>query len=344
MITDVCKKKRPWKGLGALFGDVAEARQESAEGSAAEQAGAQDKKADGAENKKPAEKKSGAKKTVSEKNTDTGNAAEQSGEVLIRISQIEANEKQPRKSFDETEMDELTASVRQYGVLQPLLVKKNGKKYRIIAGERRFRAAQQAGLKEVPVIIRDYSGQQAAEIAIIENVQRADLNPMEEAMAYQTLIDDYGLRQEDIAERVSKNRTTITNSLRLLKLAEGVQEMVAQGILSAGHARTLVVVEDPEEQLRLAKEIVEKGLNVRDTEKLIRLSGKKKAKPAGPEKPAEDPLKIFYQEYEEQMHTLLGTKVRINRRDKNKGRIEIDYYSQAELERLMDLFRTVEHD
>ena len=194
------------------------------------------------------------------------------------------------------------------------------------------------------MIIRDYSGQQAAEVAIIENVQRADLNPMEEAMAYQTLIDEYGLRQEDIADRVSKNRTTITNALRLLKLSEEVREMVAQGILSAGHARTLVVVEDPGEQLALAKEIAEKGLSVRDTERLIKLKGRKKAKPEDPEKTADDPLKIFYRDYEEQMHTLLGTKVRINRRDKNKGRIEIDYYSQDELERLMDLFRSVGHE
>jgi ParB family chromosome partitioning protein len=167
---------------------------------------------------------------------------------------------------------------------------------------------------------------------------------MEEAMAYQTLIDEYGLRQEDIADRVSKNRTTITNALRLLKLSEEVREMVAQGILSAGHARTLVVVEDPEEQLALAKEIAEKGLSVRDTERLIKLRGRKKAKPEDPEKTADDPLKIFYRDYEEQMHTLLGTKVRINRRDKNKGRIEIDYYSQDELERLMDLFRSVGHE
>ncbi len=342
------KKRGLGKGLGALFGDDAAVKKEvlkKGEDEKTEKASPEKKAAAKPETeKKPAVKKTPAKKPSSSKKAPETEAEEKTGEVLVSITQIETNEKQPRKNFDASELEELTASVRQFGILQPLLVQKSGKKYRIIAGERRFRAAQQAGLKEVPVIIRDYSGQQAAEIAIIENVQRADLNPMEEAMAYQTLIDDYGLRQEDIAERVSKNRTTITNALRLLKLAEGVREMVAQGILSAGHARTLVVVEDPEEQLRLAKEIAEKGLNVRETEKLIRLSGKKKAKPAAPEKPAEDPLKIFYQEYEEQMHTYLGTKVRINRRDKNKGRIEIDYYSPAELERLMELFRSINHE
>ena len=335
------KKRGLGKGLGALFGDDTEARRELPENSTEkENSGSEaEKKTSGKPSgqKKPAVKKSSTKKTAAEAKSEEADTAEQTGEILIRLSQIETNEKQPRKNFDEAELEELTASIRQFGVLQPLLVQKSGKKYRIIAGERRFRAAKEAGLKEVPVIIRDYSGQQAAEVAIIENVQRADLNPMEEAMAYQTLIDEYGLRQEDIADRVSKNR-------RLLKLSEEVREMVAQGILSAGHARTLVVVEDPEEQLALAKEIAEKGLSVRDTERLIKLRGRKKAKPEDPEKTADDPLKIFYRDYEEQMHTLLGTKVRINRRDKNKGRIEIDYYSQDELERLMDLFRSVGHE
>ena len=342
------KKRGLGKGLGALFGDDTETRRELPENNTEKESSGSEpeKKTSGKPSgqKKPAVKKSSTKKTAAEAKSEEADTAEQTGEILIRLSQIETNEKQPRKNFDEEELEELTASIRQFGVLQPLLVQKSGKKYRIIAGERRFRAAKEAGLKEVPVIIRDYSGQQAAEVAIIENVQRADLNPMEEAMAYQTLIDEYGLRQEDIADRVSKNRTTITNALRLLKLSEEVREMVAQGILSAGHARTLVVVEDPEEQLALAKEIAEKGLSVRDTERLIKLRGRKKAKPEDPEKTADDPLKIFYRDYEEQMHTLLGTKVRINRRDKNKGRIEIDYYSQDELERLMDLFRSVGHE
>ena len=255
-------------------------------------------------------------------------------DVTVKISSIIANEKQPRKNFNEEELSQLTESVKQYGVLQPLLVKKEGEKYRIIAGERRYRAAKEAGLKEIPVVVRDYTSQQAAEVSIIENVQRADLNPMEEAMAYQMLIDDYGLKQEEIAEKVSKNRTTITNALRLLKLSEKVRLMVAQGSLSAGHARTLVPVEDEETQYALAKEVVEKQLSVRETEKLVKQAGRKK-----PERKSkvEPDYSIFFREYEDKMKEILGTKVHINRRDKNKGRIEIDYYSQNELERIMEL-------
>ena len=255
-------------------------------------------------------------------------------EVTVKIASIIANEKQPRKNFDEEELSQLTESVRQYGVLQPLLVKKEGEKYRIIAGERRYRAAKEAGLKEIPVVIRDYTSQQAAEVSIIENVQRADLNPMEEAMAYQMLIDDYGLKQEEIAGKVSKNRTTITNALRLLKLSDKVRLMVAQGALSAGHARTLVPIEDEETQYALAREVVEKQLSVRETERLVKQAGRKK-----PEKKKKDEpdLSIYFREYEDKMKEILGTKVHINRRDKNKGRIEIDYYSQNELERIMEL-------
>ena len=255
-------------------------------------------------------------------------------DVTVKISSIIANEKQPRKNFNEEELSQLTESVKQYGVLQPLLVKKEGEKYRIIAGERRYRAAKEAGLKEIPVVVRDYTSQQAAEVSIIENVQRADLNPMEEAMAYQMLIDDYGLKQEEIAGKVSKNRTTITNALRLLKLSERVRLMVAQGSLSAGHARTLVPVEDEEIQYALAKEVVEKQLSVRETEKLVKQAGRKK-----PERKnkVEPDYSIFFREYEDKMKEILGTKVHINRRDKNKGRIEIDYYSQNELERIMEL-------
>ena len=255
-------------------------------------------------------------------------------EVTVKITSIIANEKQPRKNFDEEELSQLTESVRQYGVLQPLLVKKEGEKYRIIAGERRYRAAKEAGLKEIPVVIRDYTSQQAAEVSIIENVQRADLNPMEEAMAYQMLIDDYGLKQEEIAGKVSKNRTTITNALRLLKLTDKVRLMVAQGVLSAGHARTLVPIEDEDTQYALAREVVEKQLSVRETERLVKQAGRKKLEK---KKKDEPDLSIYFREYEDKMKEILGTKVHINRRDKNKGRIEIDYYSQNELERIMEL-------
>ena len=259
-------------------------------------------------------------------------------ETTVKISSIIANEKQPRKNFNEEELSQLTESVKQYGVLQPLLVKKDGENYRIIAGERRFRAAKEAGLKEIPVVIRDYTNQQAAEISIIENVQRADLNPMEEAMAYQMLIDDYGLKQEEVADKVSKNRTTITNSLRLLKLSKKVRVMVAEGTLSAGHARTLIPVVDEEEQYELAREIIEKQLSVRETEKLVKQAGKKKPEKKKTEEPD---YSLFYRDYEDKMKEILGTKVHINRRDKNKGRIEIDYYSQNELERIMELLRKI---
>lgn len=269
-------------------------------------------------------------------------AAVETGERLVKLSEIYANENQPRKNFDASDLAELTSSVRQYGILQPLLVQKEGTGYRIIAGERRYRAAKAAGLKEIPVIIRNYSSQQAAEISIIENVQRADLNPLEEAMAYQMLMKDYGLKQEEIAERVSKNRTTITNALRLLKLCQEVQEMVAEGALSAGHARTLVSLEDAKLQRDIAAIVVEKSLSVRETERLVKQAGKSK-KTEGTKENRQASYDIFYQEYEDRMRSILGTKVHISRRDKNKGRIEIDYYSAAELERIMDLLRSIRH-
>lgn len=266
------------------------------------------------------------------------------GEVLIKLDEIVTNDAQPRKSFDEEELGELTDSVRQYGVLQPILVQKKENKYRIIAGERRYRAAKAAGLKEIPVIIRDYTTQQAAEIAIIENVQRADLNPLEEAMAYQTLIDEYGLKQDEIANRVSKNRTTITNALRLLKLKNRARQLLTEGKISAGHARALLILEDEDKQGALAQAIVEKNLSVRETEKQAKqLLRSKKNKISEEEQAAERQYDSLYQSYEEYMRSILGTKVHINRRDRNKGRIEIDYYSASELERILDLIKNIQN-
>ncbi|KAB0578290.1 ParB family chromosome partitioning protein [Fusobacterium naviforme] len=288
------------------------------------------------------EEKQAEEETVSGNTEAHKSAAVETGERLVKLSEIYANENQPRKSFDASDLAELTSSVRQYGILQPLLVQKEGTGYRIIAGERRYRAAKAAGLKEIPVIIRNYSSQQAAEISIIENVQRADLNPLEEAMAYQMLMKDYGLKQEEIAERVSKNRTTITNALRLLKLCQEVQEMVAEGALSAGHARTLVSLEDAKLQRDIAAIVVEKSLSVRETERLVKQAGRSK-KTEGTKENRQASYDIFYQEYEDRMRSILGTKVHISRRDKNKGRIEIDYYSAAELERIMDLLRSIRH-
>ena len=223
--------------------------------------------------------------------------------------------------FDEEQLGELAESIRRYGVLQPLLVQKKGDRYELIAGERRWRAAKLAGFREVPVIVREYTRQQTMEIALIENVQRADLNPIEEAKAYQMLIQEFGLRQEDVAERVAKNRATITNSMRLLKLDERVQEMLIQDRLTGGHARALLSLEDGEKQYQLALKTVENHLSVREVERLVKelLKPKKAKKKAESERDME----VFFKDVEEKLKGVMGTKVSINRKDKNKGRIEI---------------------
>lgn len=266
-----------------------------------------------------------------------------SGEVQIKISSIVPNPNQPRKTFDQEALDELTESIKQYGVLTPLLVKRVGEKYEIIAGERRWRASQAAGLKEVPVVVKDYDDQKTAEIAIIENLQREDLNAIEEAQAYAMLIDNFNLDHEEVAKKVSKNRSTITNSLRLLKLNADVQVMVVDGELSAGHARALLALEDQEKQLPLAREIVQQKLSVRETEKKVKAFSKKKPAKKENEKPGKD-LEVFYKEYENRMQEILGTKVHINHKDNIKGRIEIDYYSPDELERIMDLLKSISEE
>ena len=260
-------------------------------------------------------------------------------EKFLNISEIEPNVSQPRKMFDEEQLGELAESIRRYGVLQPLLVQKKGDRYELIAGERRWRAAKLAGFREVPVIVREYTRQQTMEIALIENVQRADLNPIEEAKAYQMLIQEFGLRQEDVAERVAKNRATITNSMRLLKLDERVQEMLIQDRLTGGHARALLSLEDGEKQYQLALKTVENHLSVREVERLVKelLKPKKAKKKADPERDME----VFFKDVEEKLKGVMGTKVSINRKDKNKGRIEIEYYSSAELERLIELLESL---
>ena len=260
-------------------------------------------------------------------------------EKFLNISEIEPNVSQPRKMFDEEQLGELAESIRRYGVLQPLLVQKKGDRYELIAGERRWRAAKLAGFREVPVIVREYTRQQTMEIALIENVQRADLNPIEEAKAYQMLIQEFGLRQEDVAERVAKNRATITNSMRLLKLDERVQEMLIQDRLTGGHARALLSLEDGEKQYQLALKTVENHLSVREVERLVKelLKPKKVKKKADPDRDME----VFFKDLEEKLKGVMGTKVSINRKDKNKGRIEIEYYSSAELERLIELLESL---
>ena len=229
--------------------------------------------------------------------------------------------------------------MKNFGILQPLLVQRKGEFYEIIAGERRWRAAKLAGLKEVPVLIRDYTKQQTLEIALIENVQRADLNPIEEAKAYQMLVQEFGLKQEEVAERVSKNRATITNSMRLLKLDERVQQMLVENLISGGHARALLGLEDKEQQYELAKKVRENQLSVRQVEKLVKMmTAPKKEKKADTE---ERDLSFIYRDIEEKLKSVMGTKVTINKKDKNKGRIEIEYYSPAELERIVELLQSI---
>ena len=259
----------------------------------------------------------------------------------LRLSQIDPNRSQPRQYFEDESLDELSESIRQFGVLQPILVQKKGNRYEIIAGERRWRAARKAGLTEIPAIVREYTDQETLELSLIENIQREDLNPIEEAKAFRRLVEEFSLRQEDLAVRVSKSRTAITNSLRLLKLDERVQDMIVQGQISMGHARALIPVEIPEEQYLIAQQIAEKHLSVRDVEKLIkaRLSGKKKKKDSGKDKTAErDPaLELAYKEIEERLKQSLGTKTTIRHSGDGTGKLEIEFYSHEDLEKIVDM-------
>ena len=258
------------------------------------------------------------------------NISDKTGELMVKISLVEPNRNQPRKMFDKDSLEELTNSVKQYGVLQPILVKKIGDRYEIVAGERRWRAAQAAGLSEVPIVVRDYDEQKAKEIAIIENIQRTDLNPIEEALAYKSLIEEYSLTQEELSDKVSKNRSTITNSLRLLKLSKNIQQYMIDGQISSGHARALLSLEDEGKRELLALDIMKRNLSVRDTEKAAKeLSKKKKIDISDINKTDNDTardLSLFYKEYEDSIQGVLGTKVHINQNDKYKGRIVIEYY------------------
>lgn len=254
-------------------------------------------------------------------------------EIKIKINQVEPNREQPRKKFDEKALQELADSISQFGILQPLIVQEKTDYYEIIAGERRWRAAKLAGLKEVPVIIRTMSDQEIVEISLIENIQRENLNPIEEAMAYKRLLNEFQLTQEEIAQRVAKSRTAVTNSMRLLKLDERVQQMVVDELLSTGHARALLAIEDAELQFQAANKVYNEKLSVREVEKLVKNIGKEK--PAKKEKNLQQDA--VFQDLEEKMKVSLGTKVSINRKDDKKGKIEIEYYSMEELERLMDI-------
>ena len=262
----------------------------------------------------------------------------------VKLSLVEPNRDQPRKKFSEESLAELADSIRQYGIIQPLIVQDKNGYYEIIAGERRWRAAKLAGLKEIPIIIRDISQQEVMEISLIENIQRENLNPIEEALAYKRLLEEFNLKQEEVAKRVSKSRTAVTNSMRLLKLTEDVQQMVIDEKLTMGHARCLIAIEDPDLQKQIALQVIDKNLSVRDTEKLMKkLQKQKESAEEEQKKTAEDSaLTAVYEHIAEQMKTILGTKVEIRRKDKEKGKIQIEYYSQDELDRLLQLMKTIE--
>ena len=260
------------------------------------------------------------------------------GPVIVKISKVEPNREQPRKKFDEDALLELSESIKQYGILQPLLVSDKKSYFEIIAGERRWRAAKMAGLKEVPVVIKEFSDQEIVEISLIENIQRENLNPIEEAMAFKRLLEEFQLKQDEVAERVSKSRTAVTNSMRLLKLSDKVQQMIIDDMISTGHARALLAIEDPEQQYILANKIFDEKLSVRETEKLVKSL-------KTPKKEIKKPLEhtFVYKDIAEKMKNVMGTKVNINAKANGKGRIEIEYYSEEELERLYDMIMSIHH-
>ena len=255
-------------------------------------------------------------------------------EATLKITEVEPNREQPRKKFDEDALIELSESIKQFGILQPLLVQKRDDYYEIIAGERRWRAARMANLKEVPVLIRNYTEKEILEIALIENLQRENLNAIEEAKAYKKLMEEFNMKQDEVAERVSKSRTAVTNSMRLLKLDEKVQQMLIDEMISSGHARALIPIEDKELQYTIALKIFDEKLNVRETEKLI------KTLQTEPIKVEKEDKKVstndfIYRDLENKMKEIVGSKVTIKNKDDQKGKIEIEYYSQEELERII---------
>lgn len=278
------------------------------------------------------------KSVTSEKTVESKeDAAAKSGVQVMKINEVEPNRDQPRKNFDEDALLELSDSIKQFGVLQPLLVRKRKDYYEIIAGERRWRAAKLAGVKEVPVIEKEYTDQEILEIGLIENIQRENLNPIEEAIAYKRLLEEFNLKQDEVAERVSKSRTAVTNSMRLLKLSDKVQQMILDDMISTGHARALLAIDDPELQYTLANKIFDEKLSVRETEKLVKeIKNPKKPKE---KKPVAN--SFIYQDLEEKMKSVFGTKVSIASKGKGKGKIEIEYYSDDELEHLFDMMMSI---
>lgn len=254
------------------------------------------------------------------------------GATIVKITMVEPNREQPRKNFDEDALQELSESIKQFGLLQPILVQDRKTYYEIIAGERRWRAAKMAGLKEVPVIIRNLSEQEIVEISLIENIQREDLNPIEEAQAYKRLLTEFNLKQDEVAERVSKSRTAVTNSMRLLKLCDQVQKMVVDEMISTGHARALISIEDPEEQYAVAQKIFDEKLSVREVEKLV----KNLHKPQKAKKAENKTLEAIYNEISEKLKQSLSTKVSISAKENGSGKIEIEFYNHDDLDRLIE--------
>lgn len=275
-----------------------------------------------------------------EKKKETENV---SRETLIPIIKIEPNRAQPRTRFDEDALQELADSIKQYGIIEPIVVQKRENHYEIIAGERRWRAAHLAGLKEVPVVVKEYSEDEIFTIALIENIQREDLNPIEEAVAYQKLIQELKLKQDEVAEKVSKSRTAITNSMRLLKLDQRVQQMLIDEMISEGHGRALLPITDPEEQFSLAMKVFDEKLSVRETEKLIKKVQEEKNSPKKePEAEETKDVSFVYKGLEEKLKRALGTKVEIKNKADNTGKIEIEYYSMDELERIVELMNSLQ--
>lgn len=259
--------------------------------------------------------------------------------TFVKTTKVEPNREQPRKNFNEDALIELSESVKQHGILQPLLVQDKKDYYEIVAGERRWRAAKIAGLKEIPVMIKKLTKQEIVEISLIENIQRENLNPIEEAIAFKRLLDEFNLKQDELAERVSKSRTAVTNAIRLLKLDERVQQMVIDDMISTGHARTLLGISDVDKQYILAQKVFDEKLSVRETEKLVKKL--QKQKPEIPVEKVDDKMAVFYEDMEQKLKAIIGTKVSINQKDKEKGKIEIDYYSNDELERIMELLQSI---
>ena len=283
----------------------------------------------------PESDKEAQKTKVDEKVVEKKVIVKEPAETIVKINEVEPNKNQPRRTFDEDALLELAESIKQHGVIQPLIVKKRDKYYEIIAGERRWRAAKMAGLKEIPIVIKDLSDQEIMEVALIENIQREDLNPIEEAQAYQRLIKEYNYKQDELAERVSKSRVAVTNSMRLLKLDERVQKMIIDDMISAGHARALLAITDSEKQYTIAMKVFDEKLSVRETEKLIK-NLDKQVKPKVNTTPEND---FIYRDIENKLKESMGTKVIIHNKDNNKGKIEIEYYSQDDFERIVDILK-----